>query len=120
MRKTNLSRCKSLLVDQLHELQRQASVAVVEMASDEESALQPDPTDRATVESDRSFDLRLKDRDRKLVLKVREALGRIDEGSYGVCEECGGPISEGRLLARPVTTRCIECKEESERRERRE
>jgi len=79
----------------------------------------PDPTDRASHESDRNFELRIRDRERKLILKIREALGRIEEGTFGICEECGDEISEERLKARPVTTLCINCKEEAEERERR-
>jgi DnaK suppressor protein len=78
----------------------------------------PDPTDRASLESDRNFLLRIKDRERKLIQKVKEALDRIDNGTFGICESCGRPISEKRLMARPVTTLCIECKTEREDQER--
>jgi RNA polymerase-binding protein DksA len=54
----------------------------------------PDPTDRASLESDRNFLLRIKDRERKLITKVKEALDRIDDGTFGICESCGRPISE--------------------------
>jgi len=77
----------------------------------------PDPTDRASLESDRNFLLRIKDRERKLIMKVKEALDRIDNGTFGICESCGKPISEKRLMARPVTTLCIECKTEREDQE---
>ena len=78
----------------------------------------PDPTDRASLESDRNFELRIRDRERKLINKIREALQRIDDGEFGECEECGDDISEARLKARPVTTLCIECKTEQERKEK--
>lgn len=78
----------------------------------------PDPTDRATLETERNFTLRIRDRERKLIMKIREALERIDAGTYGICEICGGPISEKRLIARPVTTMCIECKSRMEDLER--
>jgi DnaK suppressor protein len=78
----------------------------------------PDPTDRASLESDRNFLLRIKDRERKLITKVKEAMDRIDNGTFGICESCGRPISEKRLIARPVTTLCIECKTEGENQER--
>ena len=78
----------------------------------------PDPTDRAALESGRNFDLRIRDRERKLIHKIAEALGRIADGSFGLCEECGYRISTGRLEARPVTTLCIECKERQEAAER--
>lgn len=79
----------------------------------------PDPTDRATLESDRNAQLRIRDRERKLLSKIDEALERIEDGSYGICEECGEAISVERLLARPVTTMCIECKADQENAERR-
>ena len=119
MRRASLKRCRTILIDQLGELERHAVHTVQEMSTDEDGALQADPNDRASVESDRTFDLRLRDRDRRLVQKVREALERIETGAYGTCEECGGPIGEERLLARPVTTQCLECKQEAEWRERR-
>lgn len=74
----------------------------------------PDPADRATVESDRSFELRIRDRERKLLSKIKSALERIDDESYGICEECGDEISVKRLEARPVTTLCIDCKTDQE------
>ena len=78
----------------------------------------PDPTDRATQESDRSFELRIRDRERRLINKIQEALGRIEAGTFGVCEVCEEDISEARLKARPVTTLCIDCKMEQEKKER--
>jgi len=78
----------------------------------------PDPTDRASMETDRSRALRLRDRDRRLIGKIQEALERLEAGTFGVCESCGGPISPARLRARPVTTLCIECKREAEGAER--
>ena len=78
----------------------------------------PDPTDRASLESDRNFELRIRDRERKLILKIREAIERLDEGEFGICESCGEDISEARLKARPVTTLCIDCKTEQERQEK--
>ena len=78
----------------------------------------PDPTDRASLETDRSHALRLRDRDRKLIGKIQEALERIAAGTFGICESCGRRISAARLKARPVTTFCIECKREAERHER--
>jgi DnaK suppressor protein len=78
----------------------------------------PDPTDRATLETDRNFMLRIRDRERKLISKIKEALERIEDGTYGLCEACGEPIGEKRLLARPVTTLCIDCKARQEKQER--
>jgi DnaK suppressor protein len=62
--------------------------------------------------------LRIKDRERKLIQKIKEALDRIENGTFGICDSCGKPISEKRLMARPVTTQCIECKTEDEQKER--
>lgn len=78
----------------------------------------PDPNDRATVESGRSFELRIRDRERKLLSKIEEALERIDDGEYGFCEDCGEAIGEKRLEARPVTTLCIDCKTLQENKEK--
>lgn len=79
----------------------------------------PDPSDRASLESDRNATLRIRDRERKLIAKIDEALERIEGGTYGLCEECGEPIAIDRLKARPVTTLCIECKSAQEEEERR-
>jgi len=74
----------------------------------------PDPTDRASAESDRNFELRIRDRERKLMAKIKAALLRIDGDEYGICDECGDDISMERLEARPVTTLCIACKTKQE------
>jgi DnaK suppressor protein len=79
----------------------------------------PDPTDRASLESDRNATLRIRDRERKLIAKIDEALLRIGDGTYGLCEACGEPIAVERLKARPVTTLCIDCKSAQEEEERR-
>lgn len=73
-----------------------------------------DPADRATVESDRAFTLRIRDRERKLIKKIHGALQRMENGTFGVCEECGDEISVARLKARPVTRLCINCKSKQE------
>jgi DnaK suppressor protein len=80
----------------------------------------PDPTDQAAAELDNNFMLKLRGREQKLLKKIDEAIARIDEGSYGVCESCGGPIGIKRLEARPVTTLCIDCKTEQEENEKRQ
>ena len=79
----------------------------------------PEPVDRAALESDRNATLRIRDRERKLIAKIEEALERIEDGTFGICEECGEEIGADRLRARPVTTRCIDCKNEQERQEKR-
>jgi DnaK suppressor protein len=78
----------------------------------------PDIADRASSETDRSIELRARDRQRKLIAKIDAALARIDDGTYGYCEETGEPISIRRLEARPIATLSIEAQERHERRER--
>ena len=84
----------------------------------DEAANPPDPNDRATLESEFALELRTRDRERKLIRKIDEALGRIEDGSYGYCLETGEAIGVKRLEARPVATLCIEAQERRERRER--
>lgn len=116
MEKDKLEEFRQILQEQLNELLREAGKTVSEMT--EEKANLPDITDLATVESDRNFELRIRDRERKLIKKIREALERIDSGEFGVCESCEEEIGEARLRARPVTTLCIDCKTEQERQEK--
>ena len=78
----------------------------------------PDITDRASEETDRALELRTRDRQRKLIAKIDSALRRIDDGTYGFCEETGDPISFKRLDARPIATLSLEAQERHERRER--
>jgi DnaK suppressor protein len=84
----------------------------------EENQNHPDLADRASSETDRAIELRARDRQRKLIAKIDEALGRIDDGSYGFCEETGEPIALRRLEARPIATLSVEAQERHERRER--
>lgn len=84
----------------------------------EDTAALADLADRATSESDRALELRTRDRQRKLIAKIDEAIRRIDDGSYGYCEETGEPISLSRLEARPIATLSLEAQERHERRER--
>jgi DnaK suppressor protein len=84
----------------------------------EENQNHPDLADRASSETDRAIELRARDRQRKLIAKIDEALGRIEEGTYGYCEETGEPISLRRLEARPIATLSVEAQERHERRER--
>ncbi|MCK4790342.1 MAG: RNA polymerase-binding protein DksA [Desulfobacteraceae bacterium] len=107
---------KKLLTGRLNELLKEANKTVSGMTDQRENF--PDPTDRATMESDRNFTLRIRDRERKLIAKIRDALDRIEEGTFGICEECGEDISAERLEARPVTTLCIECKKKQENDEK--
>lgn len=107
---------RAVLQDEMRTLLEEAGKTVSEMTADNTNF--PDPNDRATQESDRSFELRIRDRERKLINKIREALERIDEGTFGTCELCGDQIGEARLKARPVTTLCIDCKIEQEKKEK--
>ncbi|MBP1752567.1 MAG: zinc finger transcriptional regulator, TraR/DksA family [Geobacteraceae bacterium] len=107
---------RAVLQDEMRTLLEEAGKTVSEMTADNTNF--PDPNDRATQESDRSFELRIRDRERKLINKIREALERIDEGTFGTCELCGEQIGEARLKARPVTTLCIDCKIEQEKKEK--
>jgi RNA polymerase-binding transcription factor len=84
----------------------------------EESLLKPDITDRASLETERSIELRTRDRGRKLISKIDAALHRIDSGTYGFCEETDEPIGIRRLEARPIATLSIEAQERHERMER--
>ena len=84
----------------------------------EENQNHPDLADRASSETDRAIELRARDRQRKLIAKIDEALTRIDDGTYGYCEETGEPISLRRLVARPIATLSVEAQERHERRER--
>ncbi|MEI8277447.1 MAG: RNA polymerase-binding protein DksA [Hyphomicrobiales bacterium] len=84
----------------------------------EENVNHPDLADRASSETDRSIELRSRDRQRKLIAKIDEAIARIDDGTYGYCEETGEPISLRRLEARPIATLSVEAQERHERREK--
>lgn len=108
---------RKLLTQKINELLSEAGKTVSEMTNNGKENF-PDPNDRASLESDRNFELRIRDRERKLIVKMQEAIKRIDDGTYGVCESCGEPISEKRLLARPVTTECIDCKTKQEKMEK--
>lgn len=74
----------------------------------------PDLGDQASAEADQNFILRLREREQRLLKKIEEAIDRINTGTFGICESCGGEISVKRLKARPVTTLCIECKTKQE------
>ena len=112
MKKKEIEYFRKLLRNQLEELLEQADDTVSGMTAPKENF--PDPTDRASLEADRNFMLRIRDRESKLIKKIKKALGRIENGTFGICEACGENISMKRLKARPVTTQCIECKTKEE------
>ncbi len=116
MKKKDLEYFKELLSDRLHELLSHADDTVSGMTAHKETF--PDPTDRASLEANRNFMLRIRDRESKLIKKIRKALERIENGTFGICETCGEDISIERLKARPVTTQCIECKTKEEAQEK--
>ena len=100
-----------------NELLKESSQTLNNLQNENEA--KPDITDRASEEIDRSFELRTRDRERKLINKIDEALQRIEDGSYGYCDETGVPISIKRLEARPVATLSLEAQEMHERAEKR-
>jgi len=111
----NIEFFRSLLNQRMQELRSEAGKTVEDMDEDENF---PDPTDRASMESNRNSVLRIRERERKLIFKIQEALQRLDDGAYGICEQCGEEIGIERLKARPVTTLCIACKSDQENEER--
>jgi DnaK suppressor protein len=99
-----------------NDILREAQVTLVALQSESEN--HPDLADRASSETDRAIELRARDRQRKLIAKIDSALSRIEDGSYGYCEETGEPISLRRLEARPIATLSLEAQERHERNER--
>lgn len=116
MDREQLELFRAQLLQKKQEILTDAGKTMTEMT--DQTTNVPDPNDRATLESGRSFELRIRDRERKLVTKIDEAIARIEDGSYGVCEDCGEEIGLKRLEARPVTTLCIDCKTLQETREK--
>ncbi|MBW1616893.1 MAG: RNA polymerase-binding protein DksA [Deltaproteobacteria bacterium] len=112
MDKKRKSYFKEFLSEKLNTLVKQAGTTVTDMTG--ANAAFPDPADRASLETDRNFELRLRDREHKLIKKIKKALERIENDTFGICEDCGEEISGKRLMARPVTTQCIECKTKEE------
>ena len=109
----DLKQIKTLLQSKINDLLAEAGKTVIDMAGQEEKL--PDLNDRASQEAELNLEIRMRERERKLIVKMRETIGRIDAGEYGICEECGESIGVKRLLARPVTTFCIDCKTREER-----
>jgi DnaK suppressor protein len=116
MKKKDIEFFKDLLNQRLKDLLSQADDTVSGMTDQRENF--PDPTDRASLEADRNFMLRIRDRENKLIKKIKKALDRIENGTFGICEICGEDISIERLKARPVTTQCIDCKTKEEAKEK--
>jgi len=116
MKAKELKLYKDLLLQRVDNLVGSAGETLDTMSKGDDSF--PDPIDRAMSESNRSIELRKRDRERKLIQKIKKAIRRTEDGSYGVCDECGEEISESRLKARPETILCINCKEEQEKVEK--
>lgn len=117
MSKKKLNEFRGILQKKMDGLMSEARAQMGELTEVKENLA--DMTDQASAEMERDFLLRIKDRERKLILKIKDQIHRIDEGTYGICEICGEPIHEERLRARPETTQCIECKTDMEDQERR-
>ena len=109
---------RQILISWKDELLKESSQTLNNLQNVENSA-KPDLTDRASDEIDRTFELRTRDRERKLINKIKAALKRIEDGTYGYCEETGEPISLKRLQARPVATLSLEAQENHEKAEKR-
>ena len=116
MRKRELDFFRKLLNRRLEELLMEAERTKDQVKETDEPVA--DPMELASNGFDNDFLLRLRDRERKLMVKIKEALKRIGDGTFGICEECGEKISEKRLRARPMTTLCIDCKHEQETSEK--
>ncbi len=118
MSEAQLAHFRKLLTDWKESLLHEVDRTVNHMQ--DESATFPDPNDRATQEEEFSLELRTRDRERKLIKKINEAITQIESGDYGYCEACGVEIGLPRMLARPTATLCIDCKMLEEIREKQE
>jgi DnaK suppressor protein len=116
MERDRLDFFRTLLQDRLRALLTEAGATLGDLTDEKENLA--DAIDLASMESNRDFQLRIRDRERVLIHKIKEALARIDEGEYGTCVACGNDINDKRLVARPVATHCIDCKTELEQLER--
>lgn len=106
---------KDMLLDWRYQLEQESTATVKDLQ--ENSSVQPDLNDQASLEYEQTVELRTRDRERKLITKIDEALERIEDGDFGYCEETGDPIGVKRLLARPIATLCIEAKRRQEKQE---
>ena len=116
MSERQLEYFKQKLLDWKDDILRESRETVTHLQAETEN--HPDLADRASSETDRALELRTRDRQRKLISKIDDALRRIEEGVYGYCEETGEPIGLARLAARPIATLSLEAQERHERRER--
>ena len=116
MNSSDLIFFKELLTGWQQDITRRTNTAIADLMESSVSA--SDSIDQAAMESDRNFALRFRDRDRKLIKKIKKALISIDRGTFGICENCGEDIALARLKVRPVTNHCIDCKRSLEMYER--
>jgi DnaK suppressor protein len=116
MEEKDLEYFRNLLIQWMEELLDHADETVEGLLDSQENLA--DPLDRAAVESDRIWTLRIRDRESMLIKKIRQSLEDIENGEYGICEDCGEDISIERLKARPVTSFCIRCKTKRESMEK--
>lgn len=116
MKAKDLQYFQEVLTGMLNEILEKSEATIEDMT--ESGEVYADPADRATAESDRAFTLRLRDRERKLIKKINQALQRIEDSDFGICQDCGDDISIPRLKARPMTTLCINCKSKQEEDEK--
>ena len=116
MKKEELEHFKIILIEWQQQLLQRADHSIAGLL--ESSVHASDILDRVALESDRDLALRMRDREYKLIRKISEALKRIDEGSFGICDICGDDIAINRLKVRPITTYCIDCKRVQETLER--
>jgi len=112
LEQSDLEYFRDILQKMLEEAQQKGDLTLEDLTDSNE--IFADPTDRASAESDRAFTLRIRDRERRLIRKIQAAIQRIEDGTFGICEECGEEISIPRLKARPVTRLCINCKSRQE------
>lgn len=117
MNKKDLKRFKELLAQRKQEIMNTADNTKEQGLGFDPDDL-PDEVDLASTEAGQSMNLRLRDREVTLLKKIDEALKKIDDGEYGICESCGDDIDVKRLEARPVTDLCVRCKEDQERKEK--
>ena len=108
MKRSDLKYFRESLIEWQEQLLERADYAIADFL--ESSVNASDLVDRASLEADRNLALRIRDRESKLIRKITSALERMDEGVFGICELCGEEIAVSRLMVRPVTTHCIDCK----------
>ncbi|MDX8377224.1 MAG: RNA polymerase-binding protein DksA [Mariprofundales bacterium] len=113
-----ISEFKEYLKQWHHDLERDATQNLRKDMGDGVKEGFPDPNDQASMESEREFNLRIRERERRLIRKIEQTLASIDNGNFGVCYSCNNDIAYARLKARPITNLCIECKTAQEKNER--